>query len=67
MKNLKRFKPGNYPKDILWIQKGSDLTVRGLAFGRESPPEPSRLNVSLPDAKPFVVGGFLFFSLFYLC
>jgi hypothetical protein len=28
------------------------IAVRGLAFGRESPQELSRLNVSPPDAKP---------------
>jgi hypothetical protein len=28
------------------------LTVRGLVFGRESPQELSRLNVSPPDDKP---------------
>jgi len=30
---------------------GLQLTIRGLALGRESPQELSRLNVSPPDAK----------------
>ena len=38
------------------------VTFRGLAFGRESPQELSRLNVSPPDAKPLLVVRFFYLS-----